>query len=183
MSDWLDVLRAECAASSQSKVAAQLRQGDGFPSKAFVSLVLNDKYPRAQGLGRLQKLVEARYMSEPEPAQVDEEEWIAVLRRECERSSQSKVAAMIRLRLDGFPSPTIINQVLNGKYPSAKGRARLRDLVRGRFMGETVDCPVESVIGLHKCVEYQSLPYSNCNPIRAQLYSACRRCPNRREEQ
>lgn len=181
MSDWLEVLRKECNASSQSKVADQLRQGDGFPSKALINQALSDKYARAQGINRLQKLVEARYMSEPEP--VDDEEWIAALRAECSKTSQAKVAKDLQARGDTFPSPTIINQALSGKYPGKKGLDRLRDLVRGQYMGVTVDCPMLNEIGLHKCAWWQVQPYHAGAPVRRQMHRACRNCPNRRAEQ
>lgn len=183
MSDWLEVLRTECEASSQSKVAEQLRQGDGFPSKALVSLVLSDRYARDQGLVRLQKLVEARYMSEPEPvAVIDDEDWIAVLRAECSKTSQAKVAKELQARGDTFPSPTIINQALSGKYPGKRGLDRLSDLVRGQYMGVTVDCPQLNEIGLHKCAWWQVQPYMAGAPLRRQMHRACRNCPNRRAE-
>lgn len=55
---WLDALRARCAAPGQSqvKVAAALRQEDGYPSAAVLNQVLGGKY--AHPTDRLQAIVE-----------------------------------------------------------------------------------------------------------------------------
>lgn len=108
--------------------------------------------------------------------------WIDALKKACADTSQSKVASRLRQR-DGFPSPTVINQVINDSYPSAKGRDRLQSLVEGHFMGASVTCPELGEIGLDKCANWQSQPYMAVNPLRTQMFRACRKCPNRRIEQ
>lgn len=105
-------------------------------------------------------------------------EWLEVLRAECNRASQPQVSLRLR-QPDGFPSPTIISQVLNDKYPSRKGRARLQALVEGVFMNATVFCPVVGEIPTDQCQENQARPFSTTNRTRLALYKACRGgCPN-----
>ena len=104
--------------------------------------------------------------------------WIQVLAAECEKASQAKVAKALRKSSgDGFPSPTVINQVLKNKYP---GRTdRLQALVEGMYMSVTVQCPVVGEIPSDQCIEYQSRPYAATNPTRIKLYQACRaNCTN-----
>lgn len=98
-------------------------------------------------------------------------EWIDTLIAECERTSQSRVANLLR-QTDGFPSPTVINQIIKGKYP---GRTdRLKALVEGKFMSGTVVCPVMGPIPSDQCIEYQSRKFAATNPTRVRLYQACR---------
>jgi hypothetical protein len=108
--------------------------------------------------------------------------WIAVLKKACDQKSQSKVAMDLRQR-DGFPSATVINQVIHDKYPSDSGRTRLQGLVEGRYMGVTVVCPVQGKIGLDECAEWQAQPFCTANPIRVEMFRACRKCQFRRIEQ
>lgn len=99
-------------------------------------------------------------------------EWLNVLRRECKRqgSSQARVAATLNL------SPTVISQVLAEKYPG--NLERVRALVEGAYMGKTVDCPVVGDLPRNRCIEYQDQSFAATNPMRVQLYHACRNgCP------
>lgn len=100
-------------------------------------------------------------------------EWLEVLKAECDKSSQSKVGQLLRKgQRDGFPSSTVINQVLKDKYP---GRTeRLQALVEGVFMSSVVTCPVVGEIPSDQCIQYQSKPYGNTNPTRIKLFQACR---------
>jgi len=197
MSNWIERLRNECDVSSQGKVAKTLRQEDGFPSSGTINRVLNGSYPSRKGLERMRALVET-LLSDDKQIELHQpgitsssrtntckheiSDWIEVLKHQCTEKSQSKVAAELRQR-DGFPSPTIINQVINSSYPSTKGRNRLRGLVEGHFMGVSVTCPILGEIGLDKCANWQAQPYMAVNPLRTQMHRACRTCPNRREEQ
>lgn len=98
-------------------------------------------------------------------------DWISVLKSECERTSQNRVAILLR-QADGFPSPTVINQIIKDKYP---GRTdRLKALVEGKFMSGTVTCPVMGDIPSDQCIEYQGRKFAATNPTRVKLYQACR---------
>ena len=60
MSAWLDTLRAEAERTSLRLVAVKLRGGNGYPSEALLSRVLNGKYPGSTE--RLQRLVEGYFL-------------------------------------------------------------------------------------------------------------------------
>lgn len=98
-------------------------------------------------------------------------DWIVMLDQQCKKTSQARVSARLRQQ-DGFPSPTIINQVIHGKYP---GRSdRLQALVEGAYMQHTVHCPVLDEISKEQCESYQGRPFAATNPTRVKLYQACR---------
>lgn len=183
MTAWLEALRHACENSSQRQIATLLRQGNGFPSPSIVNQALSEKYPSESGLQRLEALVNKHIINSDWREALRQEgkrtEWIAALQVECEKTSQAKVAKALR-QVDGFPSPTVINQVLHDTYPSDRGRERLQMLVEGRYMGVTLDCPVIGDIGLDVCAEWQALPFSAANSLRVEMFRACLKCPNRR---
>lgn len=115
--------------------------------------------------------------TQPAPEQ-PEPDWLTELRRRCERSSQARVAAELR-QPDGYPSPAIVNQVLGGRYTHPTDR--LAALVRGVFLSVTVPCPVLGTLRLDDCIHHQRQPFSSHNPLRVQMYHACRACPYRTE--
>jgi hypothetical protein len=101
------------------------------------------------------------------------ENWIEELAKQCQQTSQAKVGAALRKHQpDGFPSGTVINQVLKGKYPGKTDR--LKSLVEGVYMSATVKCPIVDEIPTDQCIENQSKPFTNTNPTRRALYKACR---------
>lgn len=79
----------------------------------------------------------------------NKQEWLKVLDKECERTSQKQVAD----RLGKGISSTMINQALKGIYPSQKGLDRLQEKVEGAYMGKTVNCPVLDQITRDICIE------------------------------
>lgn len=107
--------------------------------------------------------------------------WIDTLRRECDQTSQAKVSARLR-QTDGFPSSSVINQVLHNKYP---GRTdRLKAIVEGVYLHTIVNCPVLDEITTDQCADHQSRPFANTNPTRIRLWQACRSgCPHSKLEQ
>lgn len=97
--------------------------------------------------------------------------WIERLRAECARTSQRRVATRLR-QMDGYPSETVLSQVLSGKYP---GRTdRLRDLVEGVYLGFRVACPLLGAIGRDDCAAWQAKPFSIVNETNVQMWRACR---------
>jgi hypothetical protein len=99
-------------------------------------------------------------------------DWILVLAEQCDRSSQSSVAKQLDV------SPAMINQTLKNAY---KGNlSRLETRVRGEFMKEVVMCPVLGEISSRDCLDHSGRKFSATNPLRVQLYKACRGCPNNR---
>ena len=102
-------------------------------------------------------------------------DWLDVLRKSCESSSQSKVAKRLCV------SAALVNQVLKGNY---KGNLKgIESRVRGEFMNRTVECPVLDVISSLDCEEHQRRPFAATNDRRVATYFACRGgCPHYRRE-
>lgn len=97
---------------------------------------------------------------------MNQEDWTKVLAQECERTSQAQAAELI-----GY-SPGVVSAVLKGKY---KGDLNaVEKAVKGALMQAAVNCPVLGSLPTHQCLIYQRRGYANTNPIRVQLYRACR---------
>lgn len=96
--------------------------------------------------------------------------WIDVLREESQKpgKSQAKVAKELKV------SPATISLILKESYTGDVDR--IETLVRGKFMKETVMCPIMAAISKDRCLEEQSKPFSAHNPMRAKLYKACKNC-------
>lgn len=75
-------------------------------------------------------------------------------------------------------SRSAISTVLAGKYRG--DLARVEQMVRGALMAETVDCPILGEIGRDRCLNEQKEPFRATSRHRAQLFHACKTCPNRR---
>lgn len=76
-------------------------------------------------------------------------------------------------------SRSTISQVISGKYPGDLNR--VEQLVRGAFMGLTVQCPVLGEVGRDRCLSEQKKPFMATSAMRAQLFHSCRSgCPNAR---
>ena len=103
-------------------------------------------------------------------------DWMQALREACSSESQAVVGARI-----GY-SGSVVSQVLSGKY---RGRLdHVREAVEGALLGATVECPVLGTLARHLCIEHQGRPFAATNPVRVQLYHACRDgCRNSRAGQ
>ena len=86
------------------------------------------------------------------------------------QKSQSKVAKML-----GYSTATV-SQVLGGSYQGALDNFLTR--VEEVYGTRIVNCPVLGEIILTRCVTERRTPFSAANPLRVQLYRACRRCAN-----
>lgn len=94
-------------------------------------------------------------------------DWVTVLAEDCDRSSQKAAGNRI-----GYSS-SVINQVLKRNYVGGD-LAAVELAVRGALLSAVVDCPVLGELPTHECLSAQRRPYGNTNPIRVQLYRACR---------
>jgi len=94
-------------------------------------------------------------------------DWIADLACACDRGSQRKVAADLRV------SPTAVNLLINNKY-APRSHAEMEERVRAGLMVTIIACPVLGVIGRPDCRREQARPLVTCNPLSVQLYRACR---------
>jgi hypothetical protein len=75
-------------------------------------------------------------------------------------------------------SRSAISNVINGKYPGDLDR--VEQMVRGALMSLTVNCPILGEIGRDQCLKEQKEPFRATSRHRAQLFHACKVCPNRR---
>lgn len=103
-------------------------------------------------------------------------DWIADLARECEASSQNKVAARLGR------SASLISQVLRAKYPGDLGA--VEELFNGVFNAATVECPALGKIPANECRHWRekSRNFVNINSLRVRMYRACSNCPRNRKE-
>jgi len=98
----------------------------------------------------------------------DAPRWLTELRHQCNQTSQAKVAKALGV------SGAMISQVLKGKYPG--DLTRVEKLVRGEYLGDTVTCPILGELELDNCQRYQRDKIATHNPLRVQLYRACKHC-------
>lgn len=87
--------------------------------------------------------------------------------------SQSKVAQELNV------SAAVVSTLLKGKYTG--NVAAMAQRIRGKYLFETVHCPVYGTLNGHSCLEFQAQPVAFTNPLRAALGRACKTCPNRKE--
>ena len=100
--------------------------------------------------------------------------WIKMLAQQCEARSQAAVAAEIGM------SASTVNQILKGTYKASTTRIEAR--VRGRYMAETVACPVLGDIPKNECLDHQRRDLAITNPIRVRLSQTCPTCPNNHKQ-
>ena len=100
--------------------------------------------------------------------ETDAPRWLTELRHQCANRSQAKVARELGV------SGALISQVLKGKYPG--DLTRIEKLVRGEYLGDTVTCPILGELELDNCQRYQRDKIATHNPLRVQLYRACKTC-------
>ncbi|MBI2770017.1 MAG: XRE family transcriptional regulator [Burkholderiales bacterium] len=87
--------------------------------------------------------------------------------------SQSKAAAALQV------SGSVVSQLLNGVYPGDVDT--MADRIRGKFMAQTVKCPVMGDLARNECLNNQARAFAATNPLRTALHKACKTCPNRKE--
>lgn len=98
-------------------------------------------------------------------------DWINELSAACGRLGQKEVARRV-----GYSS-AVISQVLNGKYPGDIDRVQAQ--VEGVLMKRVVDCPMLGEITRDVCRGHQRRKFSATNPMRVQMFRACRNnCPH-----
>lgn len=103
-------------------------------------------------------------------------DWVLRLAEECAASSQNKVASRLGR------SAALVSNVLRRKYQG--DMAAVEDVVRGRFMRATVQCPALGEVSTAVCRDWMALAktYNNANSERVRMYRACRSCPRMKKE-
>lgn len=103
-------------------------------------------------------------------------DWLLILAETCDRRGQRKTAALLGV------SPTLVNFAVN-KTRAVHKLGYLEDKVRQRLMVTEIACPALGGISLDQCLQEQVAPFSAANPLRVQLYRACRNgCPHYKEK-
>lgn len=99
-------------------------------------------------------------------------DWVEVLARACDESSQNKVAKQLKR------SAPLVSLVIGQNYSG--DMQVVEDLVRGVFMKETVTCPVHGEIGKQICRKWQTRAgkFQNVNSQYVTMFRACNNCPN-----
>lgn len=102
-------------------------------------------------------------------------DWIEMLARMSDKSSQTQAGKEI-----GY-SGSVVNAVLRRSYNG--DLAKVETAVRGRFMRETVQCPVLGDLAAHVCLQHQKLArgFSAGSSFRIRMARACKGgCPHSR---
>lgn len=83
---------------------------------------------------------------------------------------QSDIARRI-----GVSEGTISN-ALKGRYIG--NVEALAERIRGELLNQTVDCPILGQITTRICQDERKKPFHTANPMRVQLWRACKACPH-----
>lgn len=84
--------------------------------------------------------------------------------------TQAEIARRI-----GVSDGTISN-ALKGRYIGNVDA--LAERIRGELLNQTVDCPILGQITSRICQDERKKPFHTANPMRVQLWRACRACPH-----
>lgn len=95
-------------------------------------------------------------------------DWIEALAEECDRTSLRKTGAGIGL------SPATLSLLVNNKY-APRPLARVEKTVRAGLSPGSVQCPVLGRVCRHRCRSEQGAPLNVHDPVRLQIYRACRK--------
>ncbi len=76
-------------------------------------------------------------------------------------------------------SAAVVNNLLKDRYLG--NTALMAERIRGQFMAETVECPVQGTLSRRNCLDNQARPLVFTNATRVRLHHACKTCPNRKE--
>ncbi len=151
MTNWLEILRAEAARTSQGACARRLNV-----DRTTINKILQGRYMAST------KHIETKVVQ-----LLDNTPWLQALRAEVARTSQARVAERLKI------SEATVSQVLSGNYKANTQRIERR--VRGELMGEVVECRVLYDISLRVCQDTQERPRgAGSNPQLQQCFSACR---------
>lgn len=99
---------------------------------------------------------------------------------------QDALDVLLKLKQDGMSQAEIsrrlgvsdgtISNALNGNYIGNVDK--LAERIRGEFLKQTVACPVLGDITSRMCQDERSKPFHTANPLRVQLFKACKACPH-----
>ncbi|UWQ73312.1 hypothetical protein [Leisingera sp. M658] len=98
-------------------------------------------------------------------------DWVEVLVRECDQSSQNSVAVKLGL------SATVVSQAMRNRYGGSL--VRIEAAVRDVFMSAPVLCPaLKTEIPSAACLAHRrrAEKWTHSSPFRVRMIRACRAC-------
>lgn len=102
------------------------------------------------------------------------EDVLRLLREQAKSHSQTSLAEQLNV------SNSAVNQAIHDKYRGNVDRFSAR--VRGLWGGDSVHCPILGSINTKVCLDQQSKGAVYSNPMRVALARACKKCPNRQQQ-
>lgn len=100
-------------------------------------------------------------------------DWVRALAEACDATSLRKTAATLSV------SPAIVSLAICHKREKLDF---IQSRAEGKLLAHLVTCPVLGSIGRNECLREQAAGFSAANPLRVQLYRACRNgCPYYKE--
>lgn len=97
--------------------------------------------------------------------------WVRALAEACDADSMRSTAKRLAL------SPALVSLTINARRDGVKVDF-IRNRVERMLMLTMVSCPVLGAMSRTHCLEEQARPFSSANPLRVQIYRACRNgCP------
>ena len=100
-------------------------------------------------------------------------EWVAALAAECDRIGATEVGKRL-----GY-TVAVISGVVLANYKGSY--SKVEALVKGVYLGATVECPVLGEIERDRCEREQAFKHFGTSALRTRIYNACRSgCPNSR---
>lgn len=100
-------------------------------------------------------------------------DWVVALAMECDRRGGFRKAAEV-----ADISRATVSMLIRNRYDRAAESVEHK--VRGRLMGDAVECPVLGELRRDRCLEHQARKLGDLgsSPMNVQLYRACQACPN-----
>lgn len=98
-------------------------------------------------------------------------DWIMILVRECDASSQNKVAARVGI------SAAVVSQVIRKSYPGSYDNISMR--IREIYMSGDIECPAIGTIASEVCLHWRDeiRRGTSSDPQRILMTRFCRKCP------
>ena len=104
-------------------------------------------------------------------------DWIEVLIRECDQTSQNQVAKQLDI------SAAAVSQSIRNSY--AGNLSRIESIVRDTYMNAPVGCPaLGGKVESPTCLKWRrrAEELTSSSPMRVMMFNACRACPRYRSQ-
>jgi predicted transcriptional regulator len=95
---------------------------------------------------------------------------LEALQKLCGATTQAAAARRLGV------SDAAVSGALKGRYIG--NVERLAERIRGELLNAVVECPVLGSITARICQDEREKPFHTANPMRVQIWRACKSCPN-----